>query len=357
MKVLFVPQDANPYQELLRAALSAEGVTVRYLDGPTRSHTLNLALVPLTLLARRAQGYEVLHIHWVWWFSLPWLRRSNLARLVMQCWFTLFLGMAEVLRYRIVWTAHNVLPHNPVFHDDRAGRRRLARAASVVIVHSPATEPVVRRFGARDVRVVPHGSYVGTYPEPPERDTARQALGVDRSARVVAHVGTMRPYKGTDRLLCALRRPEARPLFALVAGACPELAYRQRLDHLAEAVGSRVVFRPGTLTDAQLALYLGAADAAVFPFRGITTSGSVLLALSLGVPVVIPDLPEFADIPASAAIRFVNDEDGLEQALATVARAPEQELIRMAAAAHAEAVRRPWSSVASATAACYRRPA
>src|SRR5260370_1025861 len=49
VKVLATPRNPNPYQELLHGRLRTRGVEVRYLEGPTRSHTGNLALGPLVL--------------------------------------------------------------------------------------------------------------------------------------------------------------------------------------------------------------------------------------------------------------------------------------------------------------------
>ena len=44
------------------------------------------------------------------------------------------------------------------------------------------------------------------------------------------------------------------------------------------------------LDDMELQVFFRAADIAVYPYRKVLTSGSLLLALSFGVPVVVPDV-------------------------------------------------------------------
>ena len=135
LKVAAFPRDTNPYQELLHAALRAHDVEADYLPMPTPSRTLNLLLLPVILTRVRVGGTRVLHLHWVFAFSLPGASQVPLVRLMAQVWFGLVLLTCRALGIRVVWTAHNLLPHDQVFWDDRAGRRMLLRRASAVIVH------------------------------------------------------------------------------------------------------------------------------------------------------------------------------------------------------------------------------
>ena len=151
VKVLVLPRDENPYQGLLYGAMDPREVEVRYLDGPTSSQTLNVLALPLLLLWHRARGFRLLHIHWVHPFLLAWARSAR-ARGVVQRYFELFLPLADALGYRIVWTAHNLLPHEPVFRDDVAARRVLVKRSDAVIAHSRHTAGAARGLGAGPCR-------------------------------------------------------------------------------------------------------------------------------------------------------------------------------------------------------------
>ena len=79
--------------------------------------------------------------------------------------------------------------------------------------------------------------------------------------------------------------------------------------------------------------YLAAANLAVFPFTAVANSGSILLALGAGLPIVVPDIPEFADLPNGATIRFVNTDAGLAEALDQVEQLSSSQLEEMAGCA------------------------
>src|SRR5262249_8505301 len=78
---------------------------------------------------------------------------------------------------------------------------------------------------------------------------------------------------------------------------------------------------------------LSSADAVVFPFRQVTTSGSVILALCHGRPVIVPDLESLRDLPEAAAIRYDGTVASLRGALAHVAAIDAGTLAAMSAAA------------------------
>ena len=352
MKVAALPRDANPYQELLHAELRRQGVDVSYLDGPTGSQTLNLLVRPVQLVWRRLRGTQVLHIHWVYDFVPTWATSSAWGRRVAQAWFNGCLWVAHRARLRVVWTAHNVLPHEQVFADDLAARRSLARTASVVLVHSHATASAVREFGARSVAVGPQGSYTDRYRDPPSREAARARLGLPSDSLVIAHVGALRPYKGTHRLLAQAGSRPAGPWY-LVAGACPDPGYRERLEELARTAGPQVRLRIGWMSESELGDHLAAADIAVFPFTAVANSGSVLLALGAGLPIVVPAIPEFAELPDGATMRFVNTDAGLAEALDRADRLSSGQLEEMTDCAARFAGQQTWHAVATAARAAY----
>ena len=353
MKIAALPKDANPYQELLHAELRLQGVEVSYLEGPTSSQTLNLLVRPAQLLWRRLHGTQVLHIHWVYDFVPTWARSSVWGRRLAQAWFNVCLWMAHQARLRVVWTAHNVLPHEPIFADDLAARKTLARTASVVLVHSHATAEAVRDFGARRVAVAPQGSYTHRYHDLPSREEARRRLELPADSLVIAHIGALRPYKGTHRLLAQVGSRPGGPRY-LIAGACPDHAYRARLNELAHRSGPQVRLILGWMSEGDLGNYLAAANLAIFPFISVANSGSILLALGAGLPIVVPDIPEFADLPQGATIRFANTDAGLEQALDQIEHLSSGQLQEMADCAAQFAGEQTWPLAATTARAAYQ---
>jgi glycosyltransferase involved in cell wall biosynthesis len=347
VRVLVTPKDENPYQSLLYEQVTAAGAEVRYLEGPTRSQTFNVLVAPLMLARYRLSGYRILHIHWVFQFSLPWARRAAMARRVMQGWFWFYLWSADTLGYRVVWTAHDLLPHDQVFLDDREARRYLIHRADAVVALSPAGAEDLVELGATGVQVIPFGSYVEPYRTMLSSPAARNELGLSADDVVVLLIGKIERYKGADLLLEAVARlPLSSPVRVVVAGACTDAAYRATLFELASRAGARAIVRLERIPDEEMGTYLEAADFAAFPFRRVTNSSSVLLAQSFGLPVLIPNLKSLRDVPDGAALRYDPLERGLEETLERAGRLTSQLRSEMGRAAKQYANAMDWPTAA-----------
>jgi acetyltransferase-like isoleucine patch superfamily enzyme/glycosyltransferase involved in cell wall biosynthesis len=356
LSVLVAPRDDNPYQSLLYNEVVEAGVPVSYGEGPTGSHTVNLLLAPALLARFRLRGFKILHLHWVFQFSLPWATDRPWARRLMEWWFAIYLRTASALGYRIIWTAHDLLPHDQVFTDDARARDLLIAKAAVVIALSDVTANELRSLGAHDVRVIPEGPRANLYSVSTSPEEARASFGFSPDDKVALFIGKLSPYKGVDLLLSAIALlPRSSRLKFLIAGACLTDAYKEEVVRLAESVAERVVLNLEWVPDEEVARYIQAADFAVFPFREVTNSASVLLARSFGLPVVIPDLANLCDVPSDSAIRF---EPGLEHLAAALERAehmPEDEYQRMRdAVASSEVVQTDWRTAALSTIDAYR---
>lgn len=359
ISVLVTPRDGVHYQDLLYRDIIASGVEVHYDVGPTRSQTLNVLLAPLRLVWWRAKGCRIVHLHWVFHFALPWARHDLRAQRLMRWWFGVYLKVSALVGLRLVWTAHDLLPHDPVFDDDAKVRDLLISRARLIIALSAATADQLRALGAHDVVVIPLGAYADPYPQTMTRERARASFGVVDDALVVGLVGRLDRYKGADLLLSAVAAlgPDSRTE-VIVAGACAE-DYRRELEVLAQGLGSRAHTHFDWIDDADLVRYFQAADVAVFPFREITNSASVMLALSLGRPTLIADLPTLADIPTDVVMRYEpRDDESVEPLVVALQRLEElssRDRERLSEAAMEFASHNDWASIATRTIEAYRR--
>lgn len=347
VKVLAIPRDPTPYLELLYQALRRRGDEVRYAATLTPSRSLNLLLLPCELAAMRLKGYRIFHLHWTFGFTFPIpVARPSIKRL-SRLWFTVILHIARALGFGVVWTAHNVLPHDPVFDDDIRARRTLVRNCDLVIAHSAEALDGLARLGAtpRASVIIPHGPI-----SPPE--VAQLPLPAATDSRTILFVGRIAAYKGVEDLLAALAGWPGAARF-VIAGACPDPDLRARLESAALGLGPAVQLSIGYVTDDELIGLLAAADALVFPFRSVTTSSSVMLGLAAGRPAIVPDLPAFAGLPDAALIRYPPGVDGLRDALALVDEMPAAVLHERAIAARAAATLDSWEEIAGRTEAVF----
>jgi glycosyltransferase involved in cell wall biosynthesis len=355
LSVLVTPRSGQHYQDLLYRDIEASGVRVRYATGPTRSQTLNIFLSPAVLVWHRARGFRILHIHWVFQFSLPWARRRRWARRLMELWFGLYLRTARLLGYKIVWTAHDLIPHEQVFADDLRARDLLLSKASAVIALSEATAAELRAYGACPIRVIPIGPYADPYPITITREEARSSLGFGDGDIVLSLIGRVEEYKGADLLLQAVSElPSTSRIKLLLVGFCVDEGYRDKLNQLIVETGGRTVSRFEWVPDEDLARYYQATDIAVFPFREITNSASLLLAQSFAKPIVIPDVSSLRDIPDNAVIRYERGAGNLAAALQRAEDLSEEEYAILSNAGLAWATRFDWKNVARETIETYK---
>jgi glycosyltransferase involved in cell wall biosynthesis len=267
----------------------------------------------------------------------------------------LTMALYRALKNNIVWTVHELdfyeTKHARV---DRLMVRLLMRWCRALVVHSRQSERQVReQFGFRGrVQVAYHPSYIGYYDNMVSREAARVQLKLPEQARVFLYLGQVKPYKGVEELIGAFASVSDPNAILLIAGKPLDRATADRICRLA-ASDSRVRLELRYVSDKELQLYFNAADIAVFPFRKTHTSGSLMLALGFGKPVIAPriaSIPEYVD--ESMSILFdPNREDDLGRAL----RAAENcDLAGMGKAARARAEQLNWSDMAARHFEVYR---
>jgi beta-1,4-mannosyltransferase len=332
----------NPYLGLLYDHLDREGVpfepgarlTFAWLAGP-----------PL----RRVRW---LHVHWP--ESLYRLQRGPKPLRGLLSWlklglFAVRLLFARAVGYRIVWTIHQVLPHERTGRIDLAAARILARLSDVLVAHDTATAArVAATLGAagRRVVVVPHGSYVGVYPAGQGRASARAGLGVG-GERVALCFGELRGHKDVDVLLDGFARVEAAAVL-VVAGHPKDATVAETIEGAA-AKDPRIRPRLQFVPNDEVADLFAAADVAVVPRGDGGTSGSLILALSFGLPVVAADREAYRELTADGAAGWLfapGEPESLARTLSAALTAPDEELRRRGDLAGGEAAALLWDESA-----------
>lgn len=270
-------EEPGSYIGLLTAALEASGVEVR--------NDLYLGDV-----ARHAAEIDAVHLHWLEYVvGLDSGRASALARSgVRVSRFLRDMWRLRRAKVGIVWTAHNLAPHEPRHpRIERFLNIVTLMLCDAVIVHSGyARDRLVakHRLAARKAVVIPHANYAGVYPEPEPPAAPKSA---DEPFEFLCF-GHIRPYKQLPQLIHAFRALSASDVRLRIAG---KPVNDDALQALRDAAGGdpRVVIEPQPVPFEDVAALHHRADAAVFAYRDVFSSGAMVLALSFGLPVVVPD--------------------------------------------------------------------
>ena len=285
------PISRNPYQTLLYGHLRAEGIEV------DAAPQLNVGW-----LWHRVGRVAVLHFHWPQEYYR--YHRGGLAvRLVLSwvrgCLFVLRIVVARLLAYRIVWTVHQIFPHETESRAlDRLAGLSLARVAHALVTHDQATAEAVTRelhVAPEKVHVIPHGSYLGVYPGGRSREEMRSALGIRFDAFVVLCFGQVRRYKELTFLMEAFDRAGINGGVLLIVGLPLDPDEARRLKTISRRT-TRVVTVLEYVPDNRVAEFFAASDVFCSARLDGGTSGALVLALSLGLPVVAARCPAYVDL-------------------------------------------------------------
>lgn len=335
--------DRNPYQALLARQLGELGVDVI----PTRPSAFWVSVL------RRVPN--LIHLHWITRLvqgrgMVSTARR--LARSLVHLAFLQFMGV------RIVWTAHQLENHgNKHTALDRYSTEIVVRIADAIIAHSESCPTAIaEKFGekyARKIFVVPHGNYIGTYPDSQTREDARGALGIDPDAFVVGFIGTVTAYKGIFELLEVMEKPSLKPVSLLIAGKLGDGV----ADVLPGLLTGRKNIRleEGWVPDDRVQVYMGACDVVALPYREVFTSGAIMLAASFGKPIIAPRMGWIADTldDAGSFLYDPDEPDGLLHALES-ALASKTHLDRMGSHNYRIAEELDWRMIAEKTLHVYK---
>lgn len=277
MQIALYPfQDQNnPFIRLLRAALEKQAVLVAETDQCN----------PIWLLRHRRE-IQALHFHWI---QSLYSGRTYLGTLGGLLRFSINLLSARIMNYRIVWTVHNLFPHQSRYKGlDRLARKIIVFFASAIVVHCDHARQLAQKMlrTRKDITVIPHGHYADYYTTGLDQQAARSLFALPSEARIFLMIGRIAPYKGIVDLIGHFKGAHQDGLL-VIAGqpSDSELA-----DHILQQTHNqrRIITMLRRLDDEELAHLVIASDVVVFPFVNILTSGSVVAALSLGRPVIAP---------------------------------------------------------------------
>jgi glycosyltransferase involved in cell wall biosynthesis len=315
MTVGFLPWwPANPYQILLKQELNKLGV--RVIGNPPLSL--------LRLLIGR-DGLDVVHVHWP----------HGTYKTPLQFLHVLIVLVAyRVLKNNLVWTVHELDAYESRHpRRDAWFRSVVMKLSRRLIVHGEHTrqELLTRHAYDRPINIARHPSYVGWYKDETTREQGRARFGLADDARVYLYFGYIKPYKGVEDLIEAFQQLNDEKAVLLIAGKPLDDAIKRDVESRA-ASDPRIRTFLGYIPDDDIQFFFRAAGLVVFPFRNTQTSGSLMLALSYGCPIIAPQIatiPEY--VGEDSGILFDPSQPGaLARALAQAAHAPIEQLARNA---------------------------
>ena len=307
IRVASAPESSwpNPYMELFYEAMSNHNIR---LVGKCPSND--------KLLRKNASRIDAIHLHWPEETFWRYAKKSRLGIIHGIIGFWRYLRIAQRCRIAVIWTVHNLEHHEGVNFADKIAYRLLAKYSDLLICHSQdAKEKIINLWHCTNKTILMyHGNYDGIYPKPVSKVSVIKKMGLNPDIPTVCCFGLIREYKGFELAVKAVKSMDI-DLQLIIAGK-PHPEYNvNSLSKLCEGSPMiRVILR--SLSPQELADILNASDAVLLPYRKITGSGALMLAMTLGSGVIASDLPYFREILAENPDAAFLSKVGSEQALA-----------------------------------------
>lgn len=266
---------------------------------------------------------DIVHIHW------PELYRSAPAPSSKEK-AAFFLNALDAYRQvgaTIVWTVHNLLPHESSVLDAEVYQGIIDRA-DLIVHHCTASQRLLEenyRLPRHVTQIVtPHGHYF-SYPSGVTKAAARLELGIPDDAFVYLHFGNVRRYKGLDNLLAAFTKVRPNKKWLLVAGNYSAVTGKGALhDRLLiwwiRKFSRRTSLHLRTVPSERVQIFMSACDCVVLAHNRGLNSGVAILGMTFGRPVIGPDIGCIAAVLGEGdnVIYKAGDVDSLVEAMERV---------------------------------------
>jgi glycosyltransferase involved in cell wall biosynthesis len=250
---------------------------------------------------------------WTWWQTAQRIIDWNPDVIIFQWWSTFwapaFAALAILLRRRgkiILFVIHNVMPHEPRPWDRWLAHLALRQGHYFLVQTNREQERLLSLLPHAQTTIAPHPIYDMFSSQRIPSVEAKLRLGLPADEPVVLFFGIVRAYKGLRFALEALKELKVRGmvLHLLVAGEFWEdvKAYTRLIERL--GLSAQVNIDNRYIPNEQVGLYFSAADVFLAPYIGGTQSGSVKVALSFGLPVVISWSIASAELESDATHRL-----------------------------------------------------
>lgn len=232
-----------------------------------------------------------------WWHVGHLLKEMKPDLIVVRFWLPLMgPALGTILRRvrknkktRIVAITDNVIPHEKR-PGDKPFTQYFLNSCDAFITMSEKVLSDLRIFEKdKQAMQVLHPLY-DNFGAAVSQSEARKHLGISEDKKLLLFFGFIRPYKGLDLLLRALKEIKDPSIQLLVAGEFYEDAntYKTLIDEL--GIRDKLILKTDFIPDSEVKYYLCAADVVVQPYKNATQSGVTPLSYHYEKPMIVTNV-------------------------------------------------------------------
>ena len=238
---------------------------------------LKLIFILLRLIKLRLKNFQIVHIHW-----LP----TNSILLFLS-----FLILLKILRFKIIWTMHNILPHEIRRYSRFISCQLYKWSDRVILASVHNLEPLKMNLKVTDlekIRYIPLGEISAYFPNLISLEAARQMLKIPMGKKVFLYLGTIRRYKGVRNFLLALKElaKPSEDVIGMIVGKPVDTQLKSEVEEFKKELGERLIVNFNYVPNQDIQNYLKACDVCVLPYERITNSLSIFLPYAFARPAI-----------------------------------------------------------------------
>lgn len=266
------------------------------------------------------------------------INRMHPDLVIFQWWHPYFapcyVTMASLIRAKIMFTCHNVFPHER-FPLDRFLTKLVLKRGNTFILHSQTEAEELLSIQKEAVyRIHMHPTYNAFRFRNLTKEEGRRDLSLSGEEKVLLFFGFVRPYKGLHYLLDAMKllKEDGFDGKLLVVGDF-DGTKEDYIKQIGEnEISSMVEIHDGYIPDRDIEKFFAACDLVMLPYESATQSGIAQIAYGFEKPVVVTDvggLPEVVDEEKTGYIVEAKNPTALKDAVRKFFNRPENDRFQM----------------------------
>ncbi len=266
--------------------------------------------------------YDILHFHW----PDGYINEPDLFKALQRISVMVLIVISAKLKCaKIVWTVHNIVPHDSYRPNlsQRFMRWFVNRCDGFIFMSTQGKSDFDEHYAVakhKATAIIPHGHYRPSYPAAltdradatayaDAKRLARKQLDLPQDKTVLLCFGMIKAYKNIEQLLEVFIEAKLNNCLLVVAGNAEPIELEQQIESLGDRhpdIKLCLQFIP----DEQVSIYHHAADIVILPYKQILNSGALLLALSFNKPVIAPHIGAFATLQQELGSEWIQTYSG-----------------------------------------------
>jgi D-inositol-3-phosphate glycosyltransferase len=225
---------------------------------------------------------------------------------------------SKMMGLKVVYTVHDVVSNLDKTKSSNKLIDFVLRQADKLITHNEfSRNQMLDLFKGidKDVAVIPHGNYLPFIKAEKEQDSSRDYLGIPKEKKVLLFFGMIKRIKGLEILLNSLAEVKiVHPdIVLLIAGKSWEddfNVYQKIIDR--EGLNKNCIIHNKYIPSEDVAHYFCSADLSVLPYKRISQSGVLMMAMSYNSAVLTSDLLPFTELITDNETGFLFESENVK---------------------------------------------